>query len=110
MSNKSALSAATVAAVVGMTLTAWLPAQAQNASSPTADLGTEPANWGLTPFAAVPALTLRPEDRVVIRALEDQHLKERRAFEDKYEGELRALIRKQAEERDALRARLSTSR
>ena len=83
-------------------------AQAQNAlPSPTSELGAETGNWGLAPFAAIPTITLRPEDRVVIRALEDQHIKERRAFEDKYEKELRALVRKQAEERAILNARLA---
>ena len=86
-------------------------AGAQNAlPSPTFELGTETGNWGLTPFAAIPTIALRPEDRSAIRALEDQHIKARRAFEDKYEGELRVLIRKQAEEREALRARLSAPR
>jgi Spy/CpxP family protein refolding chaperone len=84
------------------------PALGQSAPpSPTAELGVEPANWGLTPFAAVSALALRPEDRSAIRALEDRHIAERRAFEDKYENELRQLIRKQADEREALRARLA---
>jgi Spy/CpxP family protein refolding chaperone len=110
MSSKSTLSAATVAAVVSMALIALSPAQAQNASSPALESGGEPANWGLAPFVAIPAITLRAEDRAAIRALEDQHIKERRAFEDKYETELRNLIRKQAEEREALRTRLSIQR
>lgn len=110
MSSKSALSVATAAIIVVTILTALQLARAQNASSPTQELGTESANWGLTPFAAIPTIALRPEDRSTIRSLEDKQIKERRAFEDKYEGELRALIRKQAEEREALRARLSTAR
>lgn len=83
-------------------------AQAQSTPpSPTSELGAETGNWGLTPFAAVPTLALRPEDRTAIRDLEDRHIRERRTFEDKYEAELRQLIRKQAEEREALRARLA---
>ena len=86
-------------------------ARAQNAPpSPTSELGAETGNWGLTPFAAVPTIALRAEDRAAIRALEDQHIKERRAFDDKFETELRALIRKQAEERGALRTHLSAPR
>ena len=86
-------------------------ARAQNAlPSPTSELGAETGNWGLAPFAAVPAIALRPEDRTAIRALEDQHIKERRAFEDKYETELRALVRKQAQEREELNARLTKPR
>lgn len=51
-------------------------------------------------------MTLRVEDRVAIRPLEDQHVKERRTFEDNYEAELRALMLKQAEEWEVLRIRL----
>ncbi len=108
MKRKSVVFAAVV---VGVGCVMALAALAQNAtSSPPSDLGAETGNWGLTPFAAVPMIALRPEDRTAIRALEDQHIKERRAFEDKYETELRRLIRKQAEEREALRTRLSTPR
>ena len=110
MSSRSTLSAATVAAVVSMALIALSPTRAQNASSPAVELGGEPANWGLAPFAAIQVIALRPEDRSAIRALEDQHIKERRAFEDKYETELRRLIRKQAEERETLRTRLASPR
>jgi hypothetical protein len=96
---------------VGVGFITALTAQAQNAAlAPSSELGAESENWGLTPFAAVPTIALRPEDRTAIRALEDQHIKERRAFEDKYETELRRLIRKQADERDALRTRLSAPR
>ena len=97
--------------IVGVGFVMALTAQAQNAapSSPS-DLGAETGNWGLAPLAAVPTIALRPEDRTAIRALEDQHIKERRVFEDKYEKELRGLIRKQAEEREALRTRLSAPR
>jgi Spy/CpxP family protein refolding chaperone len=98
---------ATVAVVTaGAVLISMPMANAQNAQSGLSEMGTETGNWGLTPFSAVPTFTVRPEDRAAIRALEDQHIKERRAFEDRYEGELRRLIRKQAEEREALRARL----
>ena len=91
---------------------AMIPAaRGQNATSgPATELGGEAANWGLTPFAAIPTLAVRAEDRAAIRALEDQHIKERRAFEDKYETELRALVRKQAEEREVLGNRLAKSR
>jgi len=41
--------------------------------------------------------------------LEDKHPKEWRAFEDKHESALRQPIRKQAKEREALRAQLSGS-
>lgn len=86
-------------------------AQAQNATpNIPSELGAEPSNWGLAPFAPIPTFAVRPEDRAAIRALEDQHIKERRAFEDKYEDELRTLMRKQAEEREALRAQLSKAR
>jgi hypothetical protein len=100
-----------VIAVAGLSGLVAPTALAQNAlPSPTSELGAETGNWGLAPFAAIPTIALRPEDRVAIRALEDQHIKERRVFEDKYEAELRVLVRKQAEEREALRAQLSKAR
>lgn len=92
--------------VVGLALVP-LSGSAQNTNGTARELGSESANWGLAPFVTLPALPLRAEDRLAVRSLEDQHLKERRQFEDKYETELRALIRKQAEEREALRTRLS---
>ena len=98
-------------AVAGLSGLAAPAALAQNAlPGPTIELGSETGNWGLTPFAAIPTIAVRPEDRAAIRTLEDQHIKARRLFEDKYETELRALIRKQAEEREALRTRLSAPR
>ena len=109
MNKKSVIFAAAVAGVVSGY--AMSPVCAQNAPPVAAvEPGGEPGNWGLAPFSAVPAIALRPEDRTAIRALEDQHIKERRAFEDKYESELRKLIRKQADDREALRARFSTPR
>ena len=108
MNKKSTISTA-VAVIVAGGLVAWA-AYAQNAQpGPTYDLG-ESGNWGLVPFSAVPTVALRPEDRAAIRMLEDQQIKERRAFEDKYETELRQLIQKHANEREALRSRLSNSR
>jgi hypothetical protein len=83
------------------------PAKAQNLQTALPEVGAETGNWGLTPFTAIPTFALRADDRAAIRALEDQHIKERRAFEDNYETELRRLIRKQAEEREALRNRLA---
>jgi Spy/CpxP family protein refolding chaperone len=108
--NNRSMIVAAIVAVIATGLAA--PAgYAQNAPpSPTADLGQESGNWGLAPFSAVPAIALRPEDRTAIRTLEDQQIRERRAFEDKYEGELRTLMQKHADEREALRARLSNRR
>ncbi len=109
MNKKSIIFAAI--ALAGLSGLVAPAAQAQNAlPSPTFELGSEIGNWGLAPFAAIPTIAVRPEDRAAIRALEDQHIKARRVFEDKYETELRALIRKQAEEREALRTRLSAPR
>jgi len=100
-----------VIAVAGLSGLVAPAALAQNTlPSPTTELGSETANWGLTPFAAIPSIAVRSEDRAAIRALEDQHIKARRIFEDKYETELRALIQKQANEREALRTRLLAPR
>jgi Spy/CpxP family protein refolding chaperone len=109
MEPRPALLAIITAAAVGAAAVLASPARTQNAGG-TPDIGAEPGNWGLAPFAAIPTLTLRPEDRTAIRSLEDKHLRERRAFEDKYEAELRELIRRQAQEREALRLRLSGPR
>ena len=110
MSSKSAFSVVVAAVAIATLLVALPVARAQNAAGAAPELGAETGNWGLAPLAAIPAIALRPEDRTAIRALEDQHIKERRSFEDKYETELRRLIRKQAEEREALRTRLSAPR
>ncbi len=110
MRKPSIICAAVVVACAGGFLTSP-PVSAQVAPPvAAAEPGGEPGNWGLAPFSAVPSIALRPEDRAAIRALEDQHIKERRTFEDKYESELRQLIRKQAEEREALRMRLAPPR
>ncbi len=109
MRNPSVICAAIVVACASGFVSP--PALAQGAPPASAtDSGSEPGNWGLAPFSAVPAIALRPEDRAAIRALEDRHIKERRAFEDNYETELRRLIRKQSEEREALRVRLPPPR
>ncbi len=111
MSNKFTTLVAAGATLIAMTLIDLPLAWAQSAApSTTPELGAETGNWGLTPFAAIPTIALRAEDRSAIRKLEDQHIKERRAFEDKYEAELRVLIRKQADERESLRVKLSTTR
>ncbi|MBM3569833.1 MAG: hypothetical protein FJX46_13895 [Alphaproteobacteria bacterium] len=108
MTRNFAVAVALLAALIAVPA-AEQPARAQGVSAAT-DPGDETGNWGLVPFAAVPILALRPSDRAAIRTLEDRHIQERRAFEDKYETELRALVRKQAEERESLRARIAASR
>ena len=85
-------------------LTAFsIGAVAQDASSsPPSELGTESENWGLAPFVPILTLNLSAENKKKVRDLEDQQLQERRALEDRYEVELRAILIRQADEREAL--------
>jgi Spy/CpxP family protein refolding chaperone len=64
--------------------------------------GQEAANFGLTPFTAVPQITLTEAAMAQVRALEDSQLRARRALEDRFAEEMRALLATQAEERAAL--------
>ncbi len=73
---------------------------------PTSEQGKEPGNWGLAPFIPIPILALSAEAKQTVRDFEDQQLRERRALEDKYDEELRALLKRQADEREALVLRL----
>jgi len=65
-------------------------------------------NWvGIAPFIPIPTLALNEEAKKFVRDTEDRQLKERRTLEDKYQSELRDLLKRQADEREALVARLS---
>lgn len=76
-------------------------------SAPATDQGKETENWGLAPFIPIPTLALDEEAKQMVRDTEDRQLQERRALEDKYQLELRALLKRQADEREALRVRLT---
>jgi Spy/CpxP family protein refolding chaperone len=79
-------------------------AVAQDApSSPPSELGSESANWGLAPFVPIMTLSLSAENKKKVRDLEDTQLQERRVLEDRYEAELRAMLIRQADVREALR-------
>jgi len=102
-------STATRAACFALGLAAaWLAplpaaAQAQDTSSA---VGTEVGNFGDVPFQNRQLVLTRPEDRAAWRALEDKHIGERRALEDRMARMLLDLMQQQANERDEfLRAR-----
>ncbi|MBM3555811.1 MAG: hypothetical protein FJX47_09675 [Alphaproteobacteria bacterium] len=80
-------------------------AQAQ-APGPPPEGGTEVGNWGLVPYVAFEAMVLRPEERSAYRQIEDRHVREMRALEDRYETDLLALRRRQADEREAFKKSL----
>jgi hypothetical protein len=91
-----ALAAAAAAFIVASAISA----SAQQAGPPVQGAG-EVSNFGGVPFSNPQIIITRNEDRVTWRKLEDKHLKERRDLEDKYDAELRAMRRRQADERDA---------
>jgi Spy/CpxP family protein refolding chaperone len=94
---KAALAAACLLGAVS------IGAVAQDApSGPPAEGGTESANWGLAPFVPILTLNLSAENKKQVRDLEDRQLLERRDLEDRYDAELRALLVRQADEREAL--------
>jgi hypothetical protein len=74
-------------------------ALAQDATSGT---GHYVENWGLAPFSAIPNVPLSPEALEKVRGLEDAQLLSRRALEDRFAREMRALLANQAKDRDAL--------
>ena len=93
------LRVAVVAGLIG--LAGATTAMAQQAGPPARG-GSETGNFGDVPFSNPQLIITRAEDRAAWRKLEDQQLKERRDFEDRYEKELRALRGRQAEEREAV--------
>ena len=92
------LRVAIVAGVIGL---AGVSSSFAQQAGPPARGGNETGNFGDVPFSNPQLIITRAEDRIAWRKLEDQQLKERRDFEDRYEKELRALRSKQAEEREA---------
>ena len=86
--------------VAAFIATGTLPAAAQQ-SGPPARGSSEVGNFGDVPFSNPQIVITRAEDRAAWRKLEDKHLREMREFEDKVDVELRALRKKQAEEREA---------
>lgn len=92
-------------AVVAALALATLPARAQAVAPAGAppEGSSEIGNWGNVPFVAQDTLVLRAEDRAAIRRLEDKHVKDFRDIEDRFEGEIKALRQRHADEREALR-------
>lgn len=97
----------TAAALAGG-LAAATPALAQEGTALRGQgQGQESANFGLTPFTAVPQIALSEADTARLRALEDDQLRARRALEDRFAEEMRALLIEQAREREELIASLA---
>ena len=77
-------------------------AQSPSPPSPPLEASSEVGNFGSIPFAAPEQLLLRPDQKASLRMLEDQHIREARDLEDKYDGELRAMRVRQAQEREQM--------
>lgn len=55
-----------------------------------------------SPYRSIPQLFLSAQEKEALRKLEDKHIQETRAFEDRIDSETRALRIKQYAEREAL--------
>lgn len=95
-------------AALGVLLSTMTPVLAQQTPPLRAEgQGQESANFGVTPFSAVPQITLTEAAMAQLRALEDKQLLARRALEDRFAAEMRALLAAQAEERATLIATIA---
>ena len=80
-------------------------AQTSSESSPSfmpRDGVSDIGSFEAVPFGGTGQLLLKPEDKAVLRKIEDKHIQEMRALEDRYEKDLRALRVKQYAEREHL--------
>lgn len=89
-----------VAGTLALAASAALAQQAPPSSIP-ADGISDIGSFEQVPYRLEPQLTLRGEDKLVLRKLEDKHIGELRAFEDRIDRELRALRAKQQAERES---------
>lgn len=95
------------ASIGGLVAIVVLAGQAVTAQSPPPpgpplEASSEVGNFGSIPFTGPEQLLLRPDQKASLRKLEDQHVKETRDLEDKYDGELRVMRVRQAQEREQL--------
>ncbi|MBI3916499.1 MAG: hypothetical protein HY322_05775 [Betaproteobacteria bacterium] len=97
-------------AIFGLAAAALLALGAASAhaqQTPSAPARPESGLSDVGSFEAVPydmrgSVTLRAEEKVAVRRLEDKHIAEVRTLEDRFDKELRALRLKQSAEREVL--------
>lgn len=89
-------SAAALAAASAASLAQGTPPAA--AAEGVSDVGS----FGASPYRSIPQLILSAQEKEALRKLEDKHIQEIRAFEDRVDSEARALRIKQYAEREAL--------
>ncbi len=81
---------------------AAMPALAQQPSAVSAEGVSDIGSFEQVPYLLEPQMTLRAQDKMTLRKLEDRHIAELRGLEDRYEKDLRTLRAKQQAEREAL--------
>lgn len=77
-------------------------AQGQQPSTVPADGISDIGSFEQVPYKLEPQLMLKAEDKLALRKLEDKHIAELRAFEDRYEKDLRTLRARQQAERESM--------
>jgi hypothetical protein len=77
-------------------------AQQQPESRVPADSVSDVGSFEQVPYRLEPQVTLRAEDKMALRKLEDKHIGELRGLEDRFEKDLRTLRARQQAERDAM--------
>ena len=77
-------------------------AQGQQPSTAPVDGISDVGSFEAVPYRLEPQVMLRAEDKMALRKLEDKHIQELRAIEDRFEKDLRGLRAKQQAERDSM--------
>ncbi len=98
MTTSRACRSAAAAALVALAAAPGLAQESRLPADGISDIGS----FEEVPYRLEPQLSLRAEDKLVLRRLEDRHIAELRAFEDRLDKELRVLRAKQQAEREAL--------
>lgn len=78
------------------------PAGAQQGSTVPQDGISDIGSLEQVPYRLEPQLSLRAADRLTLRKLEDKHIQELRAIEDRFDKDLRTLRARQQAEREAM--------
>jgi hypothetical protein len=92
-------------AVAAAAAFASLPARAQETprqpAVPEAGI-SDVGSFEAIPYGMAAQILLRPDEKVTLRKLEDKHIQELRAIEDRFDNDLRTLRAKQQAEREAM--------
>lgn len=104
MKTRSVLIGLAAAALVGLgpAVHAQQTTKAQQPSRAPTEGISDIGSFEQVPYRLEPQLNLRAEDRITLRKLEDKHIAELRAMEDRFEKDLRTLRTRQQSERDAM--------